>query len=333
MRKLPLILLIFLLATLSRLTQANDAWAAYPETLPQYDYSGAKLKHHWDRLTTGINEPFPDVAYLKSMVNNHPELTNIITDTLNNTDSTNDQAIDPKTISDTEYQLYAAQLQDAWRALFEGRFQEAKQLGIALGPAGYIPALYAQCIYAQHLARTQQEKHNLLREVITLSNSLRGYQPVTHYVLFSNAYAKARIAEDLSLSEALATGYTRPMKSDLEQLMSLQPNHLFGAAALGGVHAGIIEKAGKLVARMTYGANEKIMRKWFEQAMNHNPLPPVIPLEYSIALNRLYGSKEADKIKQLLTKAKAIAPASAEESLEMTKVRAMLKTIEAGNNN
>ncbi len=121
------------------------------------------------------------MAYLKSMVNNHPELTNIITDTLNNTDSTNDQAIDPKTISDTEYQLYAAQLQDAWRALFEGRFQEAKQLGIALGPAGYIPALYAQCIYAQYLARSPQEKHDLLREVITLSEQsawLRTYHPL-----------------------------------------------------------------------------------------------------------------------------------------------------------
>ena len=119
-----------------------------------------------------------------------------------------------------------------------------------------------------------------------------------HYVLFSNAYAKARIAEDLSLSEALATGYTGPMKSDLEHLMSLQPDHLFGAAALGGVHAGIIEKAGKLVGKMTYGANENTMRKWFEQAMTHTPLPPVIPLEYSVALQRLYGNKETDKIRE-----------------------------------
>ncbi len=333
MRKLPLLLLIFFLATLSRLTQANDVWASYPETLPQYDYSSDKLKQHWHRLATGINEPFPDLTYLKSLVTSHPELANMITGTPNKTDSTNGQTIDHKTISNSQYQRYAAQLQDAWRALFEGRFQEAKQLGIALGPPGYIPALYAQCIYAQHLARSPQEKHDLLREVISLSDSLRGYQPVTHYVLFSNAYAKARIAEDLSLSEALATGYTRPMKSDLEQLMSLQPNHLFGAAALGGVHAGIIEKAGKLVGRMTYGANEKTMRKWFEQAMNHTPLPPVIPLEYSIALSRLHGSKETDKIKQLLRKANAIVPANAEESLEMAKVRAMLKAIEAGNNN
>ncbi|GAA4649206.1 hypothetical protein GCM10023116_14800 [Kistimonas scapharcae] len=333
MRKLPLLLLIFILATLSRLTQANDVWAAYPETLPQYDYSSDKLKKHWDRLTTGINEPFPDVTYLKSMVSRHPELTRIITDALNKANTSDAQPLTHEAINDAHYQRYALQLQESWRALFEGRFQEAKQLGIRLGPAGYIPALYAQCIYAQHLARSPQEKHDLLREVITLSDSMRDYQPATHYVLFSNAYAKARIAEDLSLSEALATGYTRPMKSDLEQLMSLQPNHLFGAAALGGVHAGIIEKAGKLVARMTYGANEKSMRKWFEQAMNHTPLPPVIPLEYSIALNRLHGSKEAEKIKQLLTKAKTTVPVSAEESLEMTKVRAMLKEIETGNNN
>ena len=65
MRKLPLILLILLLATLSHFTQASDIWAVYPKSLPQYDYSGDKLKHHWDRLTTGINEPFPDVVLFK----------------------------------------------------------------------------------------------------------------------------------------------------------------------------------------------------------------------------------------------------------------------------
>ncbi len=59
MRKLPLILLIFLLATLSRLTQANDAWAAYPETLPQYDYSGANSNTIGIALPPVLMSPFP----------------------------------------------------------------------------------------------------------------------------------------------------------------------------------------------------------------------------------------------------------------------------------
>ena len=332
MRRLPIIVLI-LLATLLPFSQADDAWVSYPSELPQYDYSGEQLKQHWHRLTVGINEPFPDATYLKAMVNSYPELTNIITTALRKIDSPDSKASHSGTLTDTQYQRYASLLQNAWRALFEGRFQEAKQLGMQLGPAGYIPALYAQCIYAQHLARSPQEKHDLLREVISLSDSMRDYRPATHYVLFSNAYAKARIAEDLGLSEALATGYTRPMKSDLERLMSQQPDHLFGAAALGAVHAGIIDKAGKLVGRMTYGASEKTMLKWFNQAMNHTPLPPVIPLEYSVALNRLYGSEETDKISQLLTQASNVVPTTAEESLEMVKVSAMLKNISKENNN
>ncbi|WP_281648683.1 hypothetical protein [Parendozoicomonas sp. Alg238-R29] len=323
------VLMASCLLAFSTLIQANQTkdWNSYPDELTTFDYSGDKLKENWPTLTRGTKEPFPDVAYIKSMGERFPEAMALSVKELRANAS--NMGIDyeiPKQLTEKDYQFYSELIQQTWRYLFEGKFQEARELGMQLGPMGYIPGLYAQSIYAQHLAKSQEEKHDMLREVIDTTKRMESYVPNYPFILFGSAYAKARISEDLSMTKALATGYTKPMKHDLENLVSLYPEHMYGYASLGGLHAGIVEKSGsKFLARMTYGATTDDMEKYFGVALAVEPALPVTRLEYAIALVRVYGDDKKDEAISYLKEAVEMTPVHAEESLDIAKAARLLK--------
>ena len=320
--------LLVLTATFSLSASANQSqWNSYPTGLTSFDYSGDKLKENWSLLTRGTKEPFPDVAHIKSMGKRFPAAMELsIKELKANASSMGIDYEIPDQLREQDYQFYAELIQQTWRYLFEGRFQEARELGMKLGPMGYIPGLYAQSIYAQHLANSQEEKHDMLREVIETTDRMSEYVPNYPFILFGSAYAKARISEDLSMTKALATGYTKPMKKDLENLISLYPDHMYGFASLGGLHAGIVEKAGsKFLARMSYGATVDDMEKYFSVALAETPALPVTRLEYAIALKRVYGKDKNEEALAYLKEAAAMTPVHAEESLDIAKAERLLK--------
>ncbi|CAM3664804.1 tetratricopeptide repeat protein [Parendozoicomonas haliclonae] len=318
---------LVLIGSLASANTTPEQWNSYPAELPKFDYSGDKLKANWDLLTRGTKEPFPDVAYIKSMAEQYPEAMDLsIKELRENSKAMGIDYVISDTLTEQDYQFYAELIQQTWRFLFEGRFQDARELGMRLGPMGYIPGLYAQSIYAQHLSNTQEEKHTMLREVIDTTDRMEKYVPDYPFILFGNAYAKARIAEDLSMAKALATGYTKPMKKSLEKLISLYPSHMYGYASLGGLHGGIVEKSGsKFLARMTYGATVDDMEKYFGVALDAKPALPVTRLEYAIALHRVFGDKKKEEALAYLREAVAMTPVHAEESLDIAKANRLLK--------
>ena len=103
---------------------------------------------------------------------------------------------------------YAARLQDVWRLLFRGDYAKAKEQGLALGVGGQVPAMFAQVLYAMFLAPDQAEKQRLLEEVIDYTNQAGPLVKADIVAQFGSVYAKARLAEELSVPVVLKRGYT-----------------------------------------------------------------------------------------------------------------------------
>lgn len=305
----------------SCLAWANDNWTN-PRMPVKYDFSGDKLEKAWPMLTRGSMIPFPTGETVRRALEKKPDLK------------------DKLPIVNNDYDAYAKKLQDAFRMLYEGDLKGAKKAGMALGPAGLIPAMYAQIYYAMHVAQTEDEKQALLKEAIRLNEegirllSPEGSKNVSADVLktypelvfawFGVNYAKSRYTEDLGKVAAIGTGYVGDMKKGLEKLVAVYPQHTFSVATLGGIHAGIIDKSGAMMASMTYGAKAEKMEDYFRDALRQQPDLAVVHKEYAVAMMRAYGDDAKDKAVAELQKAISLQPKSSVEALEQATSRKLL---------
>ncbi len=304
---------------------ADQAWREYPETLPRFDFSGERLHEHWPALTAGMRGPFPDEEALLEEAERYPELFEH-TEALLRKRAEKDPGFAPfaEAPLDERVGLYADKVQQAWRLLFEGDFRAARDLGLSLGPAGYFPGLYAQALYAVHLEPEADRRRELLEEVIANTGELLPHAPDHVFLNFGNAYAKSRIMETQSRTEALRSGYTREVKARLEELLEDDPENSYAASLLAGIHAGIIDKAGSFLARTAFGATASRMEQYFEQAMEQAADFPTVHVEYARARRLVYGEND-DSARELLETAADMEPASAEEALLVDKARRLLE--------
>jgi tetratricopeptide (TPR) repeat protein len=86
---------------------------------------------------------------------------------------------------------------------------------------------------------------------------------------------------------------------------------------LGLYHAEIIDKIGKLIGGMTYGASEKKAIAHFEKAIKLAPLSPIAHIEYGNGLYMLYGDKRLDEVSDLYERATGFTPRDAVEKLDI----------------
>lgn len=306
-------ILVLLLALASFGAQANPDWKAFPLDQSAFDYSGDKLRQAWPRLTLGFGDyPFPNADWVRRMAEQHPEALQSTT------------AETGFTGAPEEAEVYAAELQEVWRLLFRGDFAEAKARGMALGVGGQVPAMYAQVIYAMFLAESQEEKHELLEEVISYNEKAGDLVKADSVAMFGGVYAKARLGEELSVPVVLKRGYTSQIPDQLDALLEQHPKHPYALALYGGYHAGVIRKVGKMVGRMTYGVSPDKMEHYFERSFQQADALPIGHYEYANALNYVYGKKERAKALQHLQTAVSISPANAMEALEVAHARKLL---------
>lgn len=311
--------LLALLAAASLHAAADDHWKPFPYDQSAYDYSGDKLRQAWPQLTRGFGPdyPFPDADWVVTMATQNPKALEMTV--TGNTGFTG---------KPEEAEAYAARLQDVWRLMFRGDFEQAKKKGLELGVGGQVPAMFAQVIYAMFLAPDQTEKHRLLEEVISYTDQAGELVQADTVAQFGRVYAKARLGEELSVPVVLKRGYTSQIPEELDALLKKQPRQPFALALYGGYEAGVIRKVGKLVGKMTYGVSADKMEQYFTRSFTAKDDLPIGHYEYANALVYVYGEDEQEKVLEHLRKAVAIKPINAMEALEVAHAQQLLKQYE-----
>lgn len=290
---------------------ASSQWAHYPDSLPRFDFSGDKLKAQWPLLAAGTGLPWPDEMYFQEMVKRYPKLIDYVLE------HENLNTIHPALLAAEhgDYSQLAVEVQQVWRLHFQGQFQQAYELGMTLGPAGYVPALYSKLIYTTLLVDSNEVKQQQFLEVQELAESLLPVAADYSFLVFGSSYAKARRLEIMSTTEAGASGLLSPTKETLESLYEQFPDSVLYPAMLGGIHAGIIDRVGGFVGSLTYGASEEDANNMFTLVLEKESRLPVLYNEYAKALSRIDLDDNIKRIKQLYEQCSLLEVYSAEEAL------------------
>jgi len=300
--------LLYLICTLS---SAHSTWQPYPDDLPQFDYSGLKLQQNWEILSVGTRLPWPNAQFIEKMMGEFPQLSQQLIQIAKQTDS--HPALKP--ILQQDYQALASELQQVWRFHFQGQYQHAYELGMQLGPAGLLPAIYSKLVHTTFLIENNNEKQQQFLAVDRLTQALIPLAPDYNFLLFGDAYQKARRLELMSTTEATASGLLGPTQDVLKSLHQEYPNNQLYSAMLAGIDAGIIERVGSFLGGMTYGADEDKAIQLFNQALRQENRLAVLYHEYAQVLIRLDDSDHDEKLHQILSACIALPVFSAEEAL------------------
>jgi len=216
-------------------------------------------------------------------------------------------------------------LQDAWRNFHRGDFQQAVTLADECGIAGHAVANKATGIYATYLE--ENEKRQIECYKAAISRAERAIEalpddPNSHYF---HAFNLGRYSQSISVVKALKQGVGSKIAASLQAALELQPNHAEAHTALGMYHAEIIDKVGKLIGSMTYGASEKEAIAHFEKALKLTPDSPIAHIEYGNGLYLLYGDSRLDDVTDLYIKASEMTPRDAMEKLDIESALAELE--------
>ncbi|MFU8830734.1 MAG: hypothetical protein ACNA7J_01140 [Wenzhouxiangella sp.] len=270
-------------------------WAAFPHDSKKFDYPAERLNKAWEKLHRGDREPFPDPLRILALQPDHPE---------------------PDSAAET--------LADAWRAYHRGDFARAVDLGESLGLLGHAVANKASGIYADYLEDDDETKLEIYTAAIRRAdNAIREFpdDPNAHYF---HAFLLGRFSQCISVGQALAQGVGGKVKTSLERALKLAPQHAEAHTAIGLYHAEIIDKVGKLVGSLTYGASADKAMEHFKKALELTPDAPIANLEYGNGLYLLFGDKRLDESNAAYEKAAKAKPIDAMQKLDVEYAKASL---------
>ncbi len=301
---------------------SHSQWQNYPEDLPQFDYSKEKLKLNWTKLSAATGLPWPDALFLKSMMLEFPQLAQQLQRLA--AEENAPQAL--KATLNNNFHPLALSVQQVWRLHYEGKYKQAYDMGILLGPAGTFPAIYAKLIHTTYLITDKEEKSSQFEQVDQVISKVLPHANGYSFVIFGDAYQKARRLELMSTSAATASGLLGPTQDNLKALHQEAPNNPLYSAMLAGIDAGIIERVGGFVGGMTYGADEDKAIELFQNALANQPNLAVLYNEFAQVLLRLDDSDYDDLLKSTLTTCIGLTVYSAEEALNQLNCKKLLNT-------
>ena len=280
-------------------------WKPTPNSVSQFSISKGNLKQGWQHFHRATEYPFPDARYLSTLLRDSPELKNSI-------------------LGFTTTKSLASDLQDAWVAFFRGEFQRAAQLGYQLGPIGHGVGFYSQVTYASRLESDEGIRHQLWEDVIErheVAKHLTGYDSMTRFFAF---FAMARLSEEIAAPIVLTRGYIGSMQVQLEELVALEPHNVFGLAARASMDAGIVRKMGKMMGRLTYGADESVVTEFYGRALAENKVIPNVHLEYAQSLLYMHGKKKLSEAIEHMSLASSVVPRYVMEALDVNHAKRLL---------
>lgn len=218
-----------------------------------------------------------------------------------------------------------AELQDAWRCFHRGDFQHAVRIADAAGLAGHAVANKATGIYATHLEEDSRRRIDCYKSAIERAErAIEAFpdDPNAHYL---RAFNLGRYSQTISVVKALRQGVGGKILDSLQRAIALQPAHAEAHTALGMYHAEIIDKVGKLIGGMTYGASEGKALEHFREALRLTPRAPIARIEYGNGLYLLYGDSRLDEVSELYEQAAVTEPLDAMEKLDVESALAELE--------
>jgi len=217
-------------------------------------------------------------------------------------------------------------LQEAWRAFHRGDFQQAVELADEAGLEGHAVANKATGIYATYLEEEGSKKQIACFQaaIERAEAAIEAFpdDPNSHYF---HAFNLGRYSQSISIVKALKQGVGGKIYKSLQACIELEPKHAEAQTALGLYHAEIIDKVGKLIGSMTYGASDKKAMKHFKLSLKLTPRSPIAHIEYANGLYLLYGDDRYDEVSDLYVKASETVPLDAMERLDVESAIAELE--------
>ena len=200
----------------------------------------------------------------------------------------------------------AESLDEARTAFAEGRFVDAAGIAEAAGTSeGYALAARSLAVYG-HYAAPEEEKKELFERALQLGEEAVRADTANPEGYFQSGHALGRYAQSIGTMTALRKGLGGKTRKMFEATLARDPDHALAHLALGGWNADIVSRAGRMMARVMYGATKKEAAAHFERALELAPESKVVLLDYALRLPKLAGRKGRERARELLEKAVAL---------------------------
>ena len=217
------------------------------------------------------------------------------------------------------------ELLEAWRSFHRGEFQRAVEIADDHGLEGHAVANKATGIYATYLETNQKRQIDLFKTaILRAEKAIEAFpeDPNSHYF---HAFNLGRYSQSISVIKALRQGVGGKILTSLKKALELEPEHAEAHTAMGMYHAEVIDKVGKLLGGVTYGASESDALEHFRAALRLTPKAPIAQIEYGNGLYLLYGDRRLDEVSELYVKASETEPLDAMEKLDVESALAELE--------
>jgi tetratricopeptide (TPR) repeat protein len=280
-------------------------WKSFPHDNSAFLFEGENLLDAWGDLHTGDCVQFPNAGWVQQCLDQAPDAA-------------------PPSFDD-DIPTLAATIQDAWRCFHAGEFQEATSLAKQCGYLAHAVANKAAGIYATYLEPDETTQQSCYLSAVARAEAAIQTLPDDPNSHYFHAFNLGRYSQSISVIKALGEGIGGKIHTSLQSTLELEPGHAEAHTAMGMYHAEIIDKIGKLVGKMTYGASAGKALEHFEQALQLTPASPIAHIEYGNGLYLLFGDDRLDEVTDLYIKATELQPVDAMEKLDIEAALAELE--------
>ena len=205
--------------------------------------------------------------------------------------------------------VHADSLAAARTAYAEGRFLEAAALAEALGTSeGYVLASNSVERHGTHVAE-KADRQALYERAMQLGQEAIRLDAANAWAHLQTAQAVGLYAE--TLGGLKAAGYVGQVRDGMEKALELDPTLTDAAFSLGSWHAGVVDNAGGMIARMAYGATGRQAIAYFDRALELGPQVKEAHYEYAKGLLALNPRRNRERARELLNQAIALPPKDA----------------------
>ena len=280
-------------------------WNKFPHDSSEFLYEGDSLLEAWPELHRGDCVEFPDADWVERTLEQAP-----------------DAAPDD---FDGDVSALALINQDAWRCFHSGEFQKATELSEQCGQLAHAVANKATGIYATYLDPDEAAQQACYLSAIERAESAIEFLPDDPNSHYFHAFNLGRYSQSISIIKALSQGLGGKIHTSLQNALELEPDHAEAHTAMGMYHAEIIDKVGKMLGKMTYGASPAKALKHFDRALELTPDSPIAHIEYGNGLYLLFGDDRIDDVSDLYVQASELQPKDAMEKLDIEAALAELE--------
>jgi tetratricopeptide (TPR) repeat protein len=280
-------------------------WNKFAHASNDFEYQDENLRNSWPDLHRGDKVEYPDTEWVERTLAEAPDA------------APEDYDGDSSALADT--------IQNAWQCFHAGDFEEATRLADQCGYLAHAVANKATGIYATYLEpdESKQQAHFLAAiERAEAAIEVLPDDPNSHYF---HAFNLGRYSQSISIVKALSQGIGGKIQTSLQNALELEPDHAEARTALGMYHAEIIDKVGKMLGKMTYGASTAKALENFDLGLKLTPDSPIAHIEYGNGLYLLFGDDRIDDVSDFYIKASEMEPSDAMEKLDIESALAELE--------